>query len=446
MGRVLSYVIRVAILTGVVIWLAEHPGALTIDWLGWRIDTSVALALGLLAILGWLGLAAFDRLGQLLRWPGGWRERRRAGRSARETELLGRGLIAVAAGDVAEGRRIARQARHATAAPALKLMLEAQIAQGEGDSAGFDSAVKAMLASPETELLGLRGLIAAARRGGDPAVARRHAERAVALAPDVGWAALALVELTLAAGDWTAAEAAIDRAARVLKRDRAAGADARLDHKRAVAALGRSAEHAARGQMDRALEAAREAGKADPGFVPAIAAEARLLIARGQAAKAASVIERAWAAGAHPELATIYAAIVASDEPTARLKRVERLAQLAPRAVESELLLADAAAEARLWGMARHHYERAAEHPEARALAHAGLARVAESDADGGLDAESQRRQARDFFPGAWSCEACGHRAEIWSPRCPSCATVDTLAWRPGGPARPAALAPPKVA
>ncbi|MBM3570443.1 MAG: heme biosynthesis protein HemY, partial [Alphaproteobacteria bacterium] len=80
-------------------WLADRPGAVAVDWQGYRIETSVAVLVPLgLAVAAVVVLA--DRLWRALTdLPGvfgDWR-RRRAGR--RGIEALSRGLAAIAAGE-----------------------------------------------------------------------------------------------------------------------------------------------------------------------------------------------------------------------------------------------------------------------------------------------------------------------------------------------------------
>ena len=43
MRRSIFYLIRLAILVVLAIWLVRNPGEIRIDWLGWRVETSFAL-------------------------------------------------------------------------------------------------------------------------------------------------------------------------------------------------------------------------------------------------------------------------------------------------------------------------------------------------------------------------------------------------------------------
>ena len=58
------FLVLAALAAGVA-WLADRPGEIVIDWLGYRIETSLALALlALFAVLAvlWLALALLSRI------------------------------------------------------------------------------------------------------------------------------------------------------------------------------------------------------------------------------------------------------------------------------------------------------------------------------------------------------------------------------------------------
>ena len=54
MQRSILYLIRLAILVAVAVWLVRNPGDIRIDWLGWRLETSFALFLVVAGLLIWL--------------------------------------------------------------------------------------------------------------------------------------------------------------------------------------------------------------------------------------------------------------------------------------------------------------------------------------------------------------------------------------------------------
>src|SRR4029078_11058270 len=109
-------------------WLADRPGTITIEWLGYIAETSMFRALIILAIVLTLAFAAWSLLRQAWRGPatvGRYLYRRR---QKRGLDALTSGIIAVGAGDRALAVRYAAQARKALPHEPLTHLLSAQAA------------------------------------------------------------------------------------------------------------------------------------------------------------------------------------------------------------------------------------------------------------------------------------------------------------------------------
>ena len=96
-----------------------------------------------------------------------------------------------------------------------------------------------------------------------------------------------------------------------------------------------------------------EALKLAPTLVPAAALAGRFLAEGGQLRKACRVIDKAWRANPHPELAEAYAELRYGDAARDRLKRIEALARKRPGHVEGALAVARAALDAQEFAKAR---------------------------------------------------------------------------------------------
>ena len=156
-------------------WLADHPGLISMNWGIWRIETSTATAAMSLAVL--LGL--FAVVYRFWRWlvssPDVLRKLRKESRQRKGYESLSSGLVAVAAGDVKQAKKLARRTKKFLDDPSLTLLLSAQAAQLDGDETLAKTNFQAMAERGATEFLGLRGLLVQARRDGDWGEARRGA-------------------------------------------------------------------------------------------------------------------------------------------------------------------------------------------------------------------------------------------------------------------------------
>lgn len=205
MIRILVYVALVFAVAAGFAWLADRPGDLALTWQGYQVQTSLMVAAVGLAVLFIVLALALWLLVTIFRAPAifnGWIGGRRRDRGYRS---LSRGMIAIGAGDLKRAKRYALETRKILHDEPLTLLLTAQTAQLGGDGAAARAAFEAMVAVPETRLLGLRGLFVEAQRAGEHEAARHYAEEAVKTAPTLAWAGTALFDYQAAGGEWRAA-------------------------------------------------------------------------------------------------------------------------------------------------------------------------------------------------------------------------------------------------
>jgi HemY protein len=450
--RLLLALLVIAGLVWVAVLFAEEPGTLSLQWAGWQIQASVAvLVLAVVTLI--LAILLLARIiGALFGAPGALLKSRHERRRREGYKALTQGMVAVAAGEADEARRLARKADALLAEPPLTLLLQAQSAQLDGDERAARNYFLAMLERAETEFLGLRGLLTHALKSGDDAAALELAERARALRPKTGWALAHLSELQARAGKWKEAQATL---AQALKRK----AITTPEHRRAQAAvlLERSRAAAAAQNSREALDLADRAQDTDPGFAPAAAWRASLLRDVGRQRQAQRVIEAAWRAAPEPALAEVYASLVPDETPLQRMQRMQHLAAANPHHLESHLVLADAALKARLWGEARRHLARAGVQAEATADAPLPSARASRLMAEVEEAEHKDSARARFWMSRAaaaaaleptYVCGKCGAEAQRWVAVCPNCRAFASFEWRAPlhGPRDHLAILPPPAA
>ena len=110
MIRIVAFLAILAAAAFGVSWLLDHPGQVSVLWLGERIEMSVFVALG----LGLLVCLAFAILWSLFafvfRVPGLLSFARHSRKHARGREAVSRGMIAAGAGDLGAARRASSEA------------------------------------------------------------------------------------------------------------------------------------------------------------------------------------------------------------------------------------------------------------------------------------------------------------------------------------------------
>src|SRR6185437_16533394 len=221
-------------------------------------------------------------------------------------------------GDANSARAHAEAARRHAGEDPLALLLHAQTAQLEGDRAGAHRAFRAMAERADTRLLGLRGLFIEAQRADDPAAAVTIAEEALKHAPSSAWASQAALGFRCAGGDWTGALAILDNNLSSGLIDKAT-----YRRQRGVLLTAQALETADR---DMSRDAAMEAVKLAPTLIPAAVLASKYQSEAHQIRRSMRIIETAWLAQPHPDLADAYAHVKLGDSARQRLVRVQTLA------------------------------------------------------------------------------------------------------------------------
>ncbi len=421
MIRVFLFLVFVAVLALGAVWMADRPGEVAVVWLGYRIETSVTVLAVAVLILIVLAVMVWSLFRAILRSPDWIAMYLSQRRGVRGYLAISRGLVAVGAGDARAARRFAGEAGRIAPGEPLALLLSAQVAQLEGNRDDAEAAFRAMAEREDTKLLGLRGLYIEARRRDDVQAAGLYAEEAARTAPGLGWAGQAVLEWKCGTGDWTGALEALDRNTRsgLLPR-------AEYKRKRAVLLTARALT-AEQGERESALPLALEAVKLAPDLVPAAELAGRLLGEAGDIRKASRIVEKAWEANPHPDLADTYAHLRMGDSARERLTRVQRLADRAPGHAESALAVARAALDAQEFAVARAALRPLMREPTQRVAAL--MAEIEQRETgDEGRAREWMARALRAARDPAWTAD--GIVSDRWLPVSPASGRLDAFQWR----------------
>ena len=412
MSRALLLLAALAAVTAAAFQLANTGGRVEIEvgdtWVGATFPVAVTLlAVGFLALHGLL---------RFLGWLGGAPARRRAARLARRRAegdvAVTRALVALAAGTAETARIEVRRAREMLGDTPQTLLLAAEAERLAGREEAAATAFKALADRPDARFLGLRGLLRQAMQREDWAAAQRLAKEAEAVNPGAAWLREERQVLALRTRDWREALALSPPAG-----------------PRAALALAAAEQDADAG---RAAELEKLAFTADPAFAPAALAHAKRLGGTGSARRARAVLEQAWQAAPHPDIATAW--LAGTQEKLAKVKAAEDLIHRNADHPESRLLMARLALEAGLTGRARGELDALLAAGAADRRAYLLLAQLEE--AEHGDTADARAAQAK-WLRGAanaqgaprWRCAACGAEHNAWKAECAGCGTVGRIGW-----------------
>jgi HemY protein len=422
MIRILIFTLGVVAAAIGLAWLADRPGTVTVEWLGYQVETSAFVAT--LAVIGLVVLLMliWALLRYLLTRPAAAKAYLRERRRQQGYDALSHGLLAIGVGDRAQAQRYAGIAGRNLPREPLTALLRAQAAQLKGDRAAARRAFEAMLDRPETQLLGLRGLFLEASRSNDTPAARALAEQAVKRDPKLAWGVNALFDLRARAGDY---EGALDTLA-IARQNGHLDQNAAL--RRRAVLLTAEARDLEASHADKALALASEALRLAPSLVPAAEIAGRVLASKGESRHASRVISRTWKLSPHPDLALVYAYAKPGEAPRERLKRVKHLASLTPGDIEAPIAIANAAIEAHDWQEARAALAPYLEdRPSARVCTLMARIEVGELG-DKGRAREWLARALRAPRDRAWIAD--GYVSDRWMPVSPVTGAVDAFEWK----------------
>lgn len=433
MIRIILFLFLVGVVALGAAVIADQTGDVTLSWSVWRVDTSLPVLVLALALMVVAAMLVWAIVRSFLNAPERLRKVRRARRQAKGRDAITQGLIAIGTGDHFAARRHADVAKRLAHQDPLAMLLHAQSAQLNGDRDGAQRAFHAMAERKDTRLLGLRGLFVEAQRRDDPYTAVALAEAALKTAPAAAWASHAVLGFRCSQGDW-------DGALTILENNLAAGLidPAPYKRQRGVLLTARALDLET-SDRDKSRASAMEAVKFAPTLVPAATLAAKFLSESNQTRRAMQVIEAAWIAQPHPDLADAYAHVRLGDSALNRLGRVEKLAAKSPGHIEGALAVARAAIDAGDFTRAREALAPFIATPTQRvAILMAEIERA--EHGDGGNARSWMLRAVRAALDPAWTAD--GYVSERWRPVSPVSGRLDAFQWLTPVAALPSDKAP----
>lgn len=424
MIRILLFLAVVFVLGLGFAWLADRPGEMVVTFSGYQYQVSLMVAavavvavVAAVMIVWWLLKALWNSPYTISRY---FRVRRRD----RGYQALSTGMIAAGAGDGALARKKTKEAAKLIRSDQEPLihLLEAQASLLEGDHEGAREKFETMLDDPEMRLLGLRGLYLEAERLGDRNAARHYAGRAAAMAPQLAWASESTLEDLTGRGDWDGALKLVEaqKSTRQIERDAA--------NRRRAVLLTAKAQALIDSDPNAAKTAALEANRLRPDFAPAAVIAAKQLFRQNDVRKGAKILEAAWKAEPHPEIAELYTHARPGDAVLDRLNRAKKLQEMKKNHAESSLAVARAALDAQDFSTARKEAE-AAIRMDRREGAYLLLADIEEAETgDQGKIRQLLSKAVRAPRDPAWVAD--GVVSERWAPVSPITGKLDAFGWR----------------
>lgn len=425
MFQALSFLLKVALLAGAVLWFSRQPGTVEIHWMGYMIEASVGFAAAALAALLLAWTIVYRLWRAFVSVPAVFRRYRRAQLREKGYGAVTSGLVAIAAGDAGAAEKYARRAQGMIPDAPLARLLTAQAALLQGNAPRARAEFQALLENEQTAFFGLRGLLNDALAGKNMRDALTYIRQAEKLQPKRFWVVRTLFEMETRNRDWVKALATLKKAQKIGLFD----APTATRHRQAI--LCALAEESLRkGDRREALRTYRHAADLDVHFHPAVIGLGKTALAAGKRHLGTKYVIRGWSAAPHPDLADIWMKFKVPsrksksvyDEGRDGYSWMKQLYDFNPQNRESQRALGIAALDARLWREARTHLM--------QALDYRNLAKLERAETGNEAKAREWLEAATDNPPDPkWICGACGHVTLDWQALCRHCGAFNVYQW-----------------
>ncbi len=383
----------------VVGFLIVHEGwYVTLTAFGYQITTSVILFLIALLIVFYLLYLAQKPFG----WIKGFQHARSLGKMDRKETYLTQVLTAFLSGDENAGEKLLKNRHKCYPSDCLQTLLVQALLQPSPDI--FEK----LLQTPQTKLIGIKGLLEEAWKTGNLPEAAKLVKKAVEISPETPWVKTASFKMCIAQQDWSTALDILESQKKSISKECFKKQKALL-----LLKLGHNKE---------AFETAPE--------LPMTA----LAYARSHPEKAKDIFIASWQKEPSHEIFLAYENLISSLEAPNRVKAVEKLIAKNKANRFSILALAETALNAHLWGMAREQMEIYIKSYPLTQEAALLMARVEREGWNHESEALKWEEKAKTIEKKAgWFCTSCGHEVSAFQEICPSCQNFGTLCYQNQG-------------
>ena len=426
MPKALLFLLFLTVFSLASLWFVENDGSIIIEWMGYRVQTSVAFAVLFSIII----IVACTLFLQFLIWvktaPGRYKRSRREKRLNKGLTELTQGFAAIAAGDKKRARSLTQRASNNLDNMPITKLLAAQTAQLEGNGELAKEHYNSMLGDKETEIIAIKGLLIEAKQDSDLGKALFLAEKAFKLQPEADWVILILFDLYRKMRKWEKAEQITRNALKykLITSDEATRNLGIIEFARHKDQLRESRGFSSN---DRFI---KNAFKLIPDFIPVAVEYANILVKNNKTRKAVKILENIWSKSPHPDISVAYMNIYSSLSKNKRLEKAEKLIKLCSNHPEGYIVAAQEAIAAEKFDKARKNIKTALEFGETTAICNV-MAEL-QSIEQAGQDTVNYWRE-RAIMAGessVWKCKNCSELSNAWHVICASCHSFDSIEWK----------------
>lgn len=423
MIRLTFYIVLAIIIALGAAWVSSHPGEVFINWQGWEVRFSVAVAVLLFTLYTGILLGLLWLLKSLNVFAYFSSPERQAAKRAKAEEDLDQAWSSYALGDYDDAVKFGLRAKGKLGNDhnVMRLLASATQKQGEDKNPYLDTLKASSLSAAWVKKQELDALLQAkswaATKQLTMELLQNHPKNAKLLELDF---------LTSAhQGKWQEAKNALSNAAK---------AKGVIDAKRlkryyAVIDYCLALEAKAAGQKNESHELIKAALKNDPSFSAAALASARSYVEQDNKKAAEKVVQNIWKHAPTTEIGELYSELYPTESASETYRRIKKLTE-ASSSPESLHLLAEAAIHSEKWPEARQALNTLLNNETASKKTYHLLALMERAQKKDMEVSEKLLVKAEKASPDAhWICASCNVGSAHYVPLCPKCGDFDSIDW-----------------
>lgn len=404
------------------LWFVENDGSISINWLDYQIETSVAFAL-IITFLFVAVLAIFiNAVSWLKNSPKKLRNKKTVAKKDKGIKAITEGFAAVTAGELDRAKKLSTKAEKNLGNIPLTRLLNTQLAEATGDSEQTKLQLTNMLDDKETEIIAIKGLLLQAKEEGDYKKAITLAKRALSKKPDSKWALSILDDIYCHNHNWDDAIEIANKSYRMNILDKP-------QHKRksAMLQMAKAIDLEKQNKIPEATYLAKKSYNQLKNFTPIAIKFAQLLNLNGNVKASIKILEKAFLKDNNDKIVQAYLKFFDNESASKKIKKCEKLLKIQPENAYTNYIAAKLALDIDNIEKARKFIKeslRAKETYDNCTL----MIEIEEQD-DASLDVieEFKTKALTANKEGEYICNKCNSHTSSWSVLCDNCSSFDSI-------------------
>lgn len=411
-------------ITGLVLWLSDFPGLITLDWFGYHIELNPILFVVSLVFLFILFLLVYKIFAFFINIPNRFKDYRDDRRVQIGLKALTKALVSLAAGDGREAMRHAQNAKKNLSDAPLADFFAAKASQMEGNNDQAREYLHNLTNHEETSLLGIKGLISYAQKENNTSLIIHLAQRAYRIKEDTPWVLTILFDNAIQTKNW---KEAFDFVKKMTYHQIWSENEAK--HKKAILFIAQALDLQKDNNLTQAIDDASRAYRLMPDAFETTYSYAKLLLVQNDPKKARKLISKTWATNPYKDLGKLFKETLHDKSDVEKIKYCEDLVSSCPNHKTSQLFLVEIYLSAKLWGNARQILNNLHMHEPSKEVCYF-MAQLEEGEYHHHDQANAWLHKAKDSPASEeWICQTCQTSTTSWHPICPHCQSFDSISW-----------------